>query len=315
MQGGNSVQNSVKGKNGYTKDELTVIKRESKSFEAVQQCLFIAILNTHGFGFLIKRPERMAVKTLQLLTINEMYCNDCALDFGSTIERYCEEKYSVEIRNITETNAIKTIKRRRDLNRSALSFSWLLQYAHELGCVIKKRPTKKARKTLKLEKVHEVIFDEKTITKADMYRIGTFVNKYITSLFTKSDKEVLFHANDKTIGDYLKDELKKCPINVKKQQANVQEKVTVEEHTTADAKVESTSEEVTKGVSVESAASIKKVNYTTITAPVSNTVYRYVLPQQFIQPEQQYVQYVQFPVYYEEVQDNGFYTCMEYDYQ
>ena len=116
-----------------TKDVQTQLKRESKSFEAIQQGTVLALLNTFGFGFEFKRPERIAEKTLQFLIIVEVFYNGKPLEFGRKIDIYCDEQFQAEIDEKMSINQIKSLKRRRDLNRAALSFNWLIEYVQQFG--------------------------------------------------------------------------------------------------------------------------------------------------------------------------------------
>ncbi|EDR27239.1 hypothetical protein EDI_101600 [Entamoeba dispar SAW760] len=173
-----------------TKLTLTEIKRQSKSFEALQQGMLFALLSNYGYGFRLKRPERMAKKTLQYLTINEVYYNGLPLRFGYSIEDFCERKYQMEQRTEMTTSQLKVVKRRKDLNRTAISFSWLIQLAEQNGISFGKRKTKQAKKTIQLEKIKTVVLPNNlgSYSREQINKIGKAVQKHICSLFDKKEK-------------------------------------------------------------------------------------------------------------------------------
>ncbi|EDR25269.1 hypothetical protein EDI_034420 [Entamoeba dispar SAW760] len=173
----------------YNKDEMNEVKRESKSFEGVQQGVLLALLNSIGFSFEFRRPERFAIKTIQYLVINDVYFNEKKLEFGSVIDEYCDKQYASEIKKDMSSNQIKTIKRRRDLNRAALTFNWLVEYAEQNGYTIHKRSTKSSKKTLQMEKINEISLNGQTIiTQTQMNHIGKQMNQYVVSQFVKEEK-------------------------------------------------------------------------------------------------------------------------------
>ncbi|KAL7717215.1 Uncharacterized protein QTN25_005484 [Entamoeba marina] len=173
----------------------TEVKRESKSFEALQQGALVALLSSIGFSFEFKRPERIAAKTSQYITINEVYFNNKPLQFGKTIEGYCQKQFLSEYHSGMSVNELKTIKRRKDLNRSALSLKWLIQYVEQFGHSVKRRSIKSAKKTLQMEKVHEVYYDNTLLyTKESIIEIGRQIHCYIISQFDKKEKGLFFPA-------------------------------------------------------------------------------------------------------------------------
>ncbi|EDR21736.1 hypothetical protein EDI_042410 [Entamoeba dispar SAW760] len=147
-----------------TKLTLTEIKRQSKSFEALQQGMLFALLSNYGYGFRLKRPERMAKKTLQYLTINEVYYNGLPLRFGYSIEDFCERKYQMEQRTEMTTK------------QNGISFG--------------KRKTKQAKKTIQLEKIKAVVLPNNlgSYSREQINKIGKAVQKHICSLFDKKEK-------------------------------------------------------------------------------------------------------------------------------
>ncbi|ELP83446.1 hypothetical protein EIN_375610 [Entamoeba invadens IP1] len=165
---------------------LTEIKRESKTYEAIQQALMVGLLTEAGFSFDLKCPERLASKTLQNLVILECYFQGNPLGFGQKIEEYCASQYLRDSEGAKTQNEIKVAKRRKDLNRSALSFNWLVKYVEQYGYILTRRPTKIPKKTLQMEKItgigtdHECIFNEDAIEQ-----IGRKIHVHILSEFQR----------------------------------------------------------------------------------------------------------------------------------
>ncbi|ELP91565.1 hypothetical protein EIN_128750 [Entamoeba invadens IP1] len=179
------------------KPTMTEMKRESKSFEAIQQGMVFAVLSAFGYSFQIKRPERMAEKTFQYLTIMEVFKDEVALDFGCTIDDFCQRQYETEFDPNMSKGTLKIVKRRKDLNRTALSFSWMLQYCQQSGIDVEKRRTKQARKTLQLEKIVSITLPQSLVffDKVKIETMGTIVHKHICSLFNKREKNITIPQN------------------------------------------------------------------------------------------------------------------------
>lgn len=179
------------------KENQTNVKRESKSFEAIQQGTVIALLNTYGFGFEFKRPERIAEKTIQFLIVEEVFYNGKPLDFGKKITQYCDEQFQAELDERMSINQIKSLKRRRDLNRAALSFNWLIEYVQQFGYVTERRSTKSAKKTLQMEKINKIYKrNGYYLTQTEILAIGKEMNSYIISQFVKHEKTAKIKEND-----------------------------------------------------------------------------------------------------------------------
>ncbi|ELP91030.1 hypothetical protein EIN_267460 [Entamoeba invadens IP1] len=171
------------------KTDMNEIKRESKSFEGVQQGVLIALLNSIGFSFEFRRPERYALKTVQYLIINDVYYEGKKLDFGRVINDYCEKQFKTEVKKEMSINQVKTVKRRKDLNRAALTFNWLVDYAEQNGFIVHKRSTKSSKKTLQMEKINEISAGGFIIvSQSQMNQIGKQMNQYIVSQFVKEMK-------------------------------------------------------------------------------------------------------------------------------
>lgn len=179
------------------KENQTNVKRESKSFEAIQQGTVIALLNTYGFGFEFKRPERIAEKTIQFLIIEEVFYNGKPLDFGKKITQYCDEQFQAELDERMTVNQVKSLKRRRDLNRAALSFNWLIEYVQQFGYLTERRSTKSAKKTLQMEKINKLYKrNGYYLTQSEILAIGKEVNAYIISQFVKHEKTTKLKEHD-----------------------------------------------------------------------------------------------------------------------
>ncbi|KAL7717882.1 TATA-binding protein-associated phosphoprotein [Entamoeba marina] len=187
-------------------DSANRIKRESKNLEAIQQGCIIALLNSAGFSFLFKKPERTSVKTIQYFTIAEVYYNSEPLNVGKAVEDYCQKQFTLEFKSDMPQNQVKTIKRRRDLNRAALTFNWLMGYTEQVGYEVIKRKTKVARKTLKMDKIQEINYNgSHIITKENMNDIGLMMNQMILSNFDKNKKNYLLNAYDPHCSQIIQD--------------------------------------------------------------------------------------------------------------
>lgn len=175
---------------------MTQLKRESKNFEAFQEGILLAFLNTQGYSFALKRPERVAEKTYQYLTINELYYKEQPLQFGSKIADFCEKQFELDMDPSLTHSQFKIVKRRKDLNRTALSFSWLIKYAEHHGAVFTKRKTKAAKKTVQLEKITGMTIPKKNceFDRDQIEMIGRDVQEYIATLFDKNEKELIIPA-------------------------------------------------------------------------------------------------------------------------
>ena len=171
----------------------TELKRDSKSFEAIQQSVIIAILVRHGFSFEFKKPERFSEKSRQFIMINEVYCNGNPLNFGAKIMEYCDSRFNMEYSEGMTYNQMKLISRHKDINKYALMFNWLLSYAEKIGYTFKKRATKVSNKTLQMKKIYEIEIEKKvedndvekmvkmSMKKNDIYELGCKVNEYIVN--------------------------------------------------------------------------------------------------------------------------------------
>ncbi|ELP93540.1 hypothetical protein EIN_061050 [Entamoeba invadens IP1] len=182
--------------NDITRPTMTEMKRESKSFEAIQQGMVFVVLSSFGYSFELKRPERMAEKTFQYLTILEVFKDGVPLNFGTAIDDFCQKQYEMEFDPKMSKGTLKIVKRRKDLNRTALSFSWMLQYCEQSGVLVNKRKTKLAKKTVQLEKVTSITFPSKNLLfeKSQIDEIGTAAHKHLCSLFNKKEKSLVVPA-------------------------------------------------------------------------------------------------------------------------
>ncbi|KAL7722627.1 Uncharacterized protein QTN25_000240 [Entamoeba marina] len=171
--------------------EMTQIKRESKSFEAIQQAFLISLLNVNGFSFSIKKPERFAVKTLQYFTISEVYNNQFPLEFGLKIEEYCSKQYESEQHENMTKNEIKSCKRRKDINRAALSMNTLVQYCESLGFKFKRKQIKGAKTTLQMVKIQSISYGDVLVADTNsINEIGATANNIIATSFSNVTNEL-----------------------------------------------------------------------------------------------------------------------------
>ncbi|ELP92656.1 hypothetical protein EIN_369780 [Entamoeba invadens IP1] len=200
---------------------LKQLKRESKSFEASQQAFLIALLNINGYGIRVKRPERRSQKTLQLLLIDQITCEDGIIPFEQEIDdqsamhaKYELEKFGYTDLQPKDIDAIgtvcgngrydqeklKQVKRHRDANRSALGFSYLLRMAEGIGYNFKRRSTKPAKLTVKMEKICSMS-GRLNVGLTEIKNVGEEVNKLVFTRFDKACSSVDLLPMDKEIMD------------------------------------------------------------------------------------------------------------------
>lgn len=179
------------------KETLTQLKRESKSYESFQEGMLLALLNMYGYSFSLKRPERMAEKTYQYITIVELFYKENPLRFGEQINDFCEKQFLADKTEDLTSSQLKIVKRRKDLNRTALSFSWLIKFAEHHGAVFEKRKTKVAKKTVQLEKITALTIPQmkKTFKKEHIEQIGKDIQQHLCSLFSKEEKILVVPAH------------------------------------------------------------------------------------------------------------------------
>ncbi|ELP92134.1 hypothetical protein EIN_380910 [Entamoeba invadens IP1] len=183
----------------------TEVKRESKSFEAVQQAVLIALLNYLGYSIEIKHPERLAAKTIQFLIVNELFYDGKSLGFGEDIESVCNERYEGEKNTAPNAKKVRQTRRHKDINRSALTFNRLLKLVEDHGYTVKRRYTKSSFKTFRMEKITDILLNDKIIIDtAQMNDIGKSVNTVITKTFKKGPyKTTLIEVKNEVIMNIL----------------------------------------------------------------------------------------------------------------
>ncbi|BFU22134.1 hypothetical protein EHI8A_014660 [Entamoeba histolytica HM-1:IMSS-B] len=180
-----------------TNEELNEIKRHSKSYEAIQQSAVIALMNSIGFTFEFRRPERAALKTIQYFYIQQLFYFDEKVDFEYSIDKFCEDQLAIELQAAHQSACKKTLKRRKDLNRAALTFNYLIKLLESLGYFVSTRPTKSSKKTLQMLKVVDIrLGNELLLNKESVDIIGKEINKYILSLFTKNERNLTLKKFD-----------------------------------------------------------------------------------------------------------------------
>ncbi|KAL7715056.1 Uncharacterized protein QTN25_007513 [Entamoeba marina] len=188
---------------------LCELKRLSKTFEAIQQSLVLALLNINGFGFKVRKPERRSQKPYNL------YGDD---SYESEISTFCTNFVTKELKesNYTTVNPsdidsvsgitrvavggvlidrLKQIKRHKDANRSALSFNLLLDRATKLGYTFKTRSTKPTKFTKKMSKICGVTGNIQ-FSLNEINEIGKQVNTLIFNRFNKEQTFVMVQPND-----------------------------------------------------------------------------------------------------------------------
>ncbi|EDR29971.1 hypothetical protein EDI_346170 [Entamoeba dispar SAW760] len=187
-------------------NELTLLKRESKTYEAIQQGVIIGLLIINGYSIEINAPSRFAIKSLQLFSINEIYFNSIAMKFGITINVSCELGYEEEMKEKgemdekTKKRVIKNTKRRRDINKSAITFNTMVQMVENIGYKITKRSIKSAKKTIQMIKIKEIgIGEEWKMKEERIQEIGSLINQYIKGLITGTGKTIILRNDDQYI--------------------------------------------------------------------------------------------------------------------
>ncbi|ELP84453.1 hypothetical protein EIN_168080 [Entamoeba invadens IP1] len=177
-------------------------KHKSKTFEALQQSTLIGLMNTIGFSFQLRRPERKANKTLQFFYVMETfyYCN--RLSFETKISTYCDSRLEDDLLKLSKTNEsynLKTIKRRRELSRASMSFNLLVETLENIGFEFITKEGKKSLKTVKMIKIEKILYNNEIIfDKQQIKDIGEKVNKIVADFLesNKEDRLPIFNAFD-----------------------------------------------------------------------------------------------------------------------
>ncbi|ELP93773.1 hypothetical protein EIN_175600 [Entamoeba invadens IP1] len=188
--------------------ELTLLKRESKSFEAIQQGAVLSLLIMNGVEIEIACPSRFASKAMQLFVVNDVITNNTRLGFGNMVEAQCTAQFandSQEMKSGTDKKKLlKNIKRRKELNRAALSFNSLLALAENFGYVFELKQVKSAKKTLQMSKVRSVrIGNSVILDESNLYSVGVAMNKYVASLCGKGTSVVGLKPYDPVVLSFL----------------------------------------------------------------------------------------------------------------
>lgn len=215
-------------KTSKNKDKtLRELKRDSKSFEAIQQCFILLLLNINGYSIKFKKPERRSQKTIQLLTVETLIHNNEIIEFRQQNELKCNETVQRELienkffalspLNIESTTAItklnlehdqveklKQIKRHKDANMSSLSFNKLFDLCQKLQFEFKKRATKPSKLTIQMYKIQECYQKIKnsngtivhSFNQQAIETIGKEVNNIIFKRFDDVDQFLLIDGND-----------------------------------------------------------------------------------------------------------------------
>ncbi|ELP84621.1 hypothetical protein EIN_172660 [Entamoeba invadens IP1] len=207
---------------------LKELKRCSKSFEAMQQAFVLALLNINGVGFKVKRPERRSQKTLQLFLIEELKTPmDGAIPFEKELDAFCSSFVVKELKESNYTHLtpsdvdsiasitraavdgislerLKQIKRHRDANKTATSFNWIMERCEQLGYEFKKRSTKPAKYTKKMNKICAV-GGKTTMTLVEISEIGKRINELVYQRFDKASAVVEVKGNDEDVSKIVKE--------------------------------------------------------------------------------------------------------------
>lgn len=187
---------------------MTMVKRESKSYEAIQQSVLLGILIQHGFGVEITVPLRIASKSLHFFQVKEIYCNNNPIKFGEIIDTHCNRQYAEEMKQTAFMTTreeykrlVKNIKRRKEINHAALSFNTICGLVEDMKYVIDEKQVKAAKMTIQMKKIKTITKPNGEIIDEDMiYSIGKEINEYLTQLSTMNDgnsvKSFILFPND-----------------------------------------------------------------------------------------------------------------------
>ena len=175
---------------------LTLVKRESKSFESIQLCTMIGLMVLNGFGVEIHVPLRIASKSLHLFQVKEIYCNNNPINFGEIIEIHCTKQYNEEIKQTVFATSeeevkrlIKNIKRRKEINLASLAFNTICGLVEEMGYAIEEKQTKTSKMTIQMKKVKRILKPNGEIIDYDkVYHIGKEINDYLCRLSESHSK-------------------------------------------------------------------------------------------------------------------------------
>ncbi|KAL7716361.1 Uncharacterized protein QTN25_006009 [Entamoeba marina] len=197
------------------------LKRCSKSYEAIQQSLVLALLNVNGIGFRVKRPERRSQKTLQLMLIEDLTTPQGVISFEKELDLKCAAHVQKELKEskfadlspadidsmssiskvstgASDLEKLKQIKRHRDANKAAMSFNELVKRAESYGYEFKRRSTKPAKLTLKMMKICQVS-GKLNLSMNEINEIGKQVNENVFERFDKSSSAVDVPGKDEAI--------------------------------------------------------------------------------------------------------------------
>ena len=212
----------IESKRNRTTPALKVLKRASKSYEALQQGFILSLLNTHNYGITFKKPERRSVKTIQSLVVKTLILpNGFCFEYEAELEKHCNRLAEDELRqakyyalsahnieSIAEINKIindgydieklKQIKRHREANRNSIAFNWLVKYAEDIGYNFGRRSSKPAQYTTKMMKITSMLGeDSKVEMNQDVIEyIGIKFNQYVFKQFEKEENELTIKGND-----------------------------------------------------------------------------------------------------------------------
>ncbi|KAL7715806.1 Uncharacterized protein QTN25_006897 [Entamoeba marina] len=179
------------------KDNQNILKRKSKGLEAIQQSVLIGFLNTIGYEFQFKKPERLAIQTLQTFNILDVFLNSKSVHFGVAVSEICDNAYNKNKDIHVSTTNSKALQKRMSTNRASSSFNLLVKIAEQNGFMFTIKSSKQPTKTIKMNKFSQVTLPSGDVFSLnDMVYFGTEVNKHISTLLTKGEKIVNVHSHD-----------------------------------------------------------------------------------------------------------------------
>ena len=171
-------------------EDIQLIKKDRISFKASQQSFVLGLLVINGFSISVIKPPNGIKKELYYFNIKEIIVKDQPLHFFETIEtnnlmKYTDEMNVKEFENQNERKKyVKMIQRRKERNRDALSFNFLVLLLEGIGydidCKIIERShsVSLSMNSIKcIRKGNTILF-----TQNDILEIGQMINKYILNI-------------------------------------------------------------------------------------------------------------------------------------
>ena len=140
------------------------------------------------------------------MIVNDLFYENTSLNFGDEIEKICNDRYEGEKNDAKTLKKVRQTRRHKDINKAALTFNNLLKILERHGFELKKRYTKSSYKTLRMDKITDVLFEEKIIVDSkQIVSIGKMINSVIVKTFKKGPyKTTMIEGRNPVIINILK---------------------------------------------------------------------------------------------------------------